>query len=263
MHFEQLNKVSCRINDIQNNDKIPIGGTYLGKFDLIVTADIDKFEKFFQAVEKNADNFEKNEAFEKWVGQIAPEFDAKTFAHLYAFDNILRKMYPNLSSNISERKNFYDNDNAKTLSQAVEAGVCQCAEIALLAQAYCQRNGFDTKYFGGELLCSPSEEFGEAHSFIALKTEKGDCFYDPAQPLLDKSGVYYPRIQSIESTEAQKKQFENIAHATNIRRKCAFLETKDILTQKTLYYGYGDGANIFPSFILSKNSAISPTAKER
>lgn len=262
MNFEKLNETNCRINDIQNNDKIPIGGSIFGKLDLAVTADIDNFETFFQTVEKNAANFEKNDGMKKWLTGIAPDFDVKTFAHMYAFDNVLRKMYPNLSSNISKRQQFYNKDENKTLSQSIDAGICQCAEIAILAQTYFQRQGLETKYFGGELLRSPNEEFGEAHSFITLKTEKNDYFYDPANPM-SNSGIYLPRISSIEATQTQKKQFENKIHTESDRRNCAFLEAKNILTKSNWYYGCGDGGNIFPSFIISKNNIQLPQTKEK
>ena len=181
---------------------------------------------------------------------------------MYAFDNVLRTKYPNLSSNISKRKSFYDPEQSKPLSQAVEEGVCQCAEISILAQAYMQRQGFKTKYFGGELLHSAQEEFGEPHSFIELRIKKEDYFYDPANPILS-SGIYLPRISSVEATPAQKRQFENKIHTESNKRNCAFLEAKDILTKSAWYYGCGDGANIFPSFIISKNNIQKSNSSER
>ncbi len=262
MNFEKLNETNCRISNIQNNDKVLIGGSFFGKLDLAVTVDTDNFEKFFSTVEKNALNFENNESMKKWLKDIAPDFDARIFAHMYAFDNVLRKMYPDLSSNLSKRQGFYDTKGNKTLSQSFESGVCQCAEIAILAQTYFQRQGIETKYFGGELLHSPDEEFGEAHSFISVKTEKDDYFYDPANPMLN-SGIYLPRISAIEATPIQKKQFENKIHTENNRRNCAFLEAKNILTKSSWYYGCGDGGNIFPSFIISKNNIQIPQTKER
>ena len=261
MNFEKLNETNCRIDNIQNNDKILIGGSFMGKFDLSVTADLDKFEDFFHTVEQNAANFTKNENMQQWLNKMAPEFDPTIFAHIYAFDNILRIKYPNLSSNISERKNFYDVDQNKTLSQAVEEGVCQCAEISILAQAYLQRQGLKTKYFGGELLRSDKEEFGETHSFIELKTDKEDYFYDPANPMTS-FGRYLPRISSIEATKVQKKQFEDKIHTENKKRNCAFLEAKNIITKSSWYYGCGDGANIFPSFLISKNTLPPAITKD-
>lgn len=52
MDFEKLNETNCRISNIQNNDKVLIGGSFSGKLDLEVTTDIDSFEDFFQKVEK-------------------------------------------------------------------------------------------------------------------------------------------------------------------------------------------------------------------
>lgn len=262
MNFEKLNETNCRISNIQNNDKILIGGSFYGKLDLAVTADTDYFENFFKTVEKNAANFENNENMKKFLNGFDPDFDVRIFSHMYAFDNILRKMYPDLSSNISKRKGFYDKEGSKTLSQSFKAGVCQCAEIAILAQTYFQKQGIETKYFGGELLQSPNEEFGEAHSFITIKTEKNDYIYDPANPMPNSCGVYLPRISAIEATPAQKKQFENKIHAENGKRNCAFLEAKNILTKSSWYYGCGDGSNIFSSFIISKNNIQTPQTKE-
>lgn len=261
MNFEKLNETNCRISNIQNNDKILIGGSFFGKLDLAVTADIDNFENFFKTVEKNASNFESNNNMKKWLNSFAPDFDVKIFSHMYAFDNILRKMYPDLSSNISKRQDFYDKEGSKTLSQSFNTGVCQCAEIAILAQTYFQKQGIETKYFGGELLRSANEEFGEAHSFITIKSEQNDYIYDPANPILN-SGIYLPRISTIEATPSQKKQFENKIHTENNRRNCAFLEAKNILTKSSWYYGCGDGANVFPSFIISKNNIHIPPTKK-
>lgn len=261
MNFEKLNETNCRISDIQNNDKILIGGSFLGKLDLAVTADTDNFENFFKIVEKNASSFENNENMKKWLNSCAPDFDIRIFSHMYAFDNVLRKIYPDLSSNISKRQGFYNQEGNKTLSQSFKTGVCQCAEIAILAQTYFQRQSIETKYFGGELLHSLSEEFGEAHSFITIKTEKDDYIYDPANPMLN-TGIYLPRISTIEATPAQKKQFENKIRSQNGKRNCAFLEAKNILTKSSWYYGCGDGANVFPSFIISKNNIQTPQTKE-
>ena len=253
MNFEKLNETNCRVDDIKNNDKILIGGSFFGKFDLKVCADTDNFEKFFVTVEKNALNFANNKKMEKWLHTYAPEFDTKLFAHMFAFDNVLRKIYPNMSSNISQRQNFYDAKGSKTLSQAFDAGICKCAEISILAQAYFQRQGINTKYFGGELLRSSNEEFGEAHSFITVNTDQEEYIYDPANPILS-SGAYMPRISTLEVTPAQRQQFENKIHTQDNKRNCAFMEAKDILTQSNWYYGCGDGANIFPSFLISKNT---------
>lgn len=253
MDIEQLNEISVRIGNIQENDEIPIGGSFAGKLDLHVTADLVKFQDFFESVDKNVENLRQNEGFQKWVAQTAPDFDAEIFTRLLAFDNVLRQKYPHFQANVSERQKFYDKAKRKLLSEAFEEGVCQCAEIAILAQAYCERAGLQTKYFGGEVLFSKNQEFGHAHSFLTLETDKGLYIYDPANAIQSTSGLYLPKIAIQEVTPAQKRQFENKIHRPS-GRNCAFLETTDILTKTKWYYGCGDGANIFPLFIFSKKT---------
>ena len=136
MNFEKIGETNCRIDDIQNQDKILIGGSFYGKMDLAVTADLEQFEDFFQKVEINAQKVQENEAMKNWINQVAPNLDSTLFAHMWAFDNTLRKMYPNLSTNIDKRQNYYDEEGTKKLSQSVSDGVCMCAEISILAQAY-------------------------------------------------------------------------------------------------------------------------------
>lgn len=261
MDIEQLNETNVRIGNIQENDQIPIGGSFQGKLDLKVRADLGRFRDFFEIVDKNAENLRQNEGLKKWVANVAPDFEADIFMRLLAFDNVLRKKYKNFQSNISERKSFYDKAACKPLSQAFEKGVCQCAEIAVLAQAYCQHVGLQSKYFGGEVLFSKDDEFGNPHSFLTLKTNKGSYIYDPANALRNKSGLYYPKISLIEATQAQARFFENKIHA-QIGRNCAFLEATDILTQSKWYYGCGDAGNIFPSFIISQNTPSTLTKKQ-
>ena len=252
MDFEKLNETNCRISNIKNNDRILIGGSFYGKLNLAVIADTDNFAKLFQTAAKNAQNFINNDGMQKWLNGLAPDFNTETFAHLCAFDNVLRKMYPELSAHPDKRKFFYDGSD-KTLSEAVNTGVCQCAEIAVLAQTYLQQQGFESKYFGGELLHSANDEFGEPHSFIVIKTSGKDYIYDPANPLPSKA-LYLPRIATIEATPLQQAQFEAKIHTTDSKRNCAFLEAKNILNKSSWYYGCGDGMAVFQSFIISKNN---------
>lgn len=264
MNVEELTIPGCyRATNIENNDKVLIGGNLLSReLNLAVTADIENFERLFKNVETNAKRFEDNNDWNKWLHDNYPTAEPKLFFHLLAFDNVLRKMYPNMSANESQRTGFYDNKGSKKLSQSFSYGVCMCAEIALLAQAYLQRAGFDTTFFNGELLHSAEDEFGEAHSFLSIKTDKGDYFYDPANPVNTNIG-FMPRLSAIEATPAQKKQFENTIHSTNKGRHCAFLEAKDIFSKSSWYYGCGDGCNICPEFIISKNRTQAPHSSER
>jgi hypothetical protein len=208
---------------------------------------------FFEKVEYNAKNIAKNENISNWLKQVGTDFNPELFAHLYALNGVMRTMYPDMSNNFrTARRGFYDNEGSKSLSAAFEAGVCACAEMAILSQLYLQKQGVDSQYFGGELLRSKNDEFGEAHSFIWLKDGEKEYIFDPANPVHNSANL--PKIASIEVTKAQMRQFENRIHSTESERKCAFLETKDILSGAKWYYGCGDGANIFESFIISKDN---------
>lgn len=265
MKVEKLTVPGCyRATNIENNDKILIGGSNLfsRELNLAVTADIENFERLFKNVETNAKHFADNKDWMESLHKAHPNLDLKLFVHVFAFDNIVRKMYPNMSANESQRTGFYDATGNKKLSQSFSYGVCQCAEIAILAQAYLQRAGFETTFFNGELLHSAEDEFGEAHSFLSVKTDKGNYFYDPANPSNGDVG-FAPRLSVIKATEAQKKQFEEIIHSTSKERHCAFLEAKDIFSKSSWYYGFGDGCNIWPEFIISKNKAQTPHSAER
>lgn len=265
MNIEKLTVPGCyRATNIANNDKVLIGASNLfsRELNLAVTADIENFERLFNNVKKNAQHFADNKDWMESLHQTHPDLDLNLFVHLFAFDNILRKVYPDMSTNKTQRRSFYDTTGSKKLSQSFSYGVCMCAEIALLAQAYLQRAGFGTTFFNGELLHSAEDEFGEAHSFLAVKTDKGDCFYDPANPS-DTNLGFAPRLSTIEATPAQKKQFESTIHNTNKGRHCAFLEAKDIFSKSRWYYGCGDGCNILPEFIISKNKIQAPHSSER
>ena len=262
MNFEKLNETNCRMSDIQNDDKILIGGSFPGRLDLAVKADINQFKDFFEIVQKYTKNIQNNQSMQNWLKQNSSDFDIRIFSHLLAFDNVLRKIYPKLSDHIEQRSNFYDTEGSKTLSQAVENGVCQCAEIAILAQAYLQKQDIQSQYFGGEMFRSLEDEFAEAHSFIMLKVLENDYIYDPVNSIF-KNSMYLPRISSIEATPEQKKQFEKKIHIEGDKRNCAFLEAKNILTKSSWFYGCGDGGSLFPSFIISKNNFNFLISKER
>lgn len=264
MNFEKLNETSCRIDDIQNGDTIPIGGSFLNKLDVKVEADLASFEKFFQTVEKNALKAEQNEKMAQWFKNIDADFEFRTFAHMYAFDNGIRIMYPNFCKNAeTERSKFYKSENAPKLSEAFEKGICQCAELAVLAQAYLSKQGIAAKYFGGELLRSTKDEFAEKHSFITLKSGKKDYVYDPANPMWFNTSPI-PRIGLIKATPKQIKLFESKIHNNRNRRNCAFLNTQNIYDKNktSWYYGCGDGGYISPSFLISQNNKQNTTVSQ-
>lgn len=251
MEFEKLYGTNCRITKIENGDVLPIGGSFYGKFDLKLEADIDAFETFFEKTAKNADVLADNKGMAEWLKSCKTDFEPAVFAELYAFNGVLNKMYPDCSAEFGKRQQFYTPERNARLSEAFENKVCACAELAVLAQAYLQTRGFDSRYFGGELLYSENDEFGEAHCFVAFEHNGKNYIFDPANPI--KSGGHVlPRIAEVTVGKARLEQFERRIHPEegDTTRKCAFLETEDILTKSKWFYGCGDSANIYPSFII-------------
>lgn len=278
MNFERITATGCRIDDVQNNDQILIGGG-LGELSQAVTVDIDNFEEFFQRTEAGVTKLINNGVIND-MNRLAPDFnDVDAYAHMLAFNMALDTIYPGRSDNLSDRNSYYDKEGSKKLSQVFNDGVCACAEMAILAQAYFQRQGFETKYMGGEIVKPEidehgevktdilgnvqTEEFGEAHSFISIRRNNEEYFYDPANPIRDINNPKFcrPKILSIQATPYQKQQFENKIHSSGDR--CAFLETRDVISGSRAYYGFGDGGNISPNNIFSKNNKLSLSSFER
>ena len=100
-----------------------------------------------------------------------PSLSASLFFNLLTTQVIFCLNMKLLNRLITDIKGYYDTEGNKKLSQSFNDDVCQCAEICILAQAYFQKYGFDTKYFDSELLRSKDEEFGEADSFISMRTD--------------------------------------------------------------------------------------------
>lgn len=258
MKFEKLFEGNCRISEIEDGDVLPVGGSFPGKFDLHLQADLAVFDNFFAKVSENAARIGANPNLQAWLNQCGSDFPADKFAHMYAFTAVLDKMYPEVSQNFASRSEMYQPEKNVILSEVVNNKACACAELAVLAQVYMQKQGFESRYCGGELLRSADDEFGEAHSFISFSLNGKNYIFDPANPLPDKSGVQFPRISEQNITTEQKKQFEaRVTAKEDDRRQCAFAETKDILTSQKWYYGFGDKADIFKSFLFSRDADAS------
>lgn len=273
MNCEIIDGVNCRVDNIQDGDMVPIGGSAFGdKFSIFVQVDSNKFNDFFQRVVKNAAACEEKDAFKKWADTAAPGFDIGLLAHMYAFNNVFKKVYPNAFQNAKESVSFYD--KPQTLSAAVDAGVCTCKEIAILAQLYFQKHtNISTKYIGGELVRSKNQLSGERHSFISVswkeKDEKGNTkekeyIYDPANPVKTGERVL-PFVSSVDVTPEQRQKFETRIHLPSEDAiKSAFVAARSIYAawaQHLWYYGFNDPSIDFDtSFIMNpeKQPVVMP-----
>ncbi|MBO4745514.1 MAG: hypothetical protein J5613_00380 [Alphaproteobacteria bacterium] len=258
MILEIIDGINCRVTDIQDGDLVPVGGSTLNsRFSKFVKVDSNKFEGFFEKVARNAARLAKDINLQKWVNSAAPGVDINMFAHMYAFGNVFRMVYPDAFKNSQDSANFYD--EPKSLSEAVNAGVCTCKEIALLAQLYFQTQNIPTKYIGGELVRQIGYN-GERHSFISFVLGGHNYIYDPANPV-NKSEPVMPRIHTIDITADQRQKFEEKIHReSETANKTAFLISRPVYTSmasNVWYYGFNDfGVDFEPEFIM--NPDIKP-----
>ncbi len=259
MQIQQINEKNFRANDIQNGDVVLFGGSTWGKLNMGATIDVDAFKSFIDKLQSNVVNMTADTKTQSWLQKYAPEIDIRTFSAMYVFDNLLRRMYPNMSQNTKQRKLFYTPENRPKLSDAFNAGVCMCAEISLLAQISMQAMGIKSKYMCGETLDTAEMEFGDAHSFIQINIDGTEYFWDPANPI-HRDGTYMPTMMRPNATPAQITMFEERARANDIQRgrRCCYMDSINILTGRHKFYGYGDGMNVFPEFLVGRDIQTMP-----
>lgn len=228
-----------RMSNIQDGSKIPASDN--GSYHI---ADLNQFEDFFTLVQKESESRLKNSAWKAYVKQVAPDFDAELFIHLYTFDEALQKKYPDraLSDNPFSRRMQYGLSlfgNPPTLSKLVADGSCYCLEHSVLAQAYCQRQGFDTEILSGSFTKSyqkDKENQSEKHSWISLKTKNGNYMYDPSNPHRTKNGGM-PRISSVELSPEQQAAFEDKVSKLS-ENESVYMLTKSIYNDNRDCYGF-------------------------
>ncbi len=228
-----------RMSNIQDGSKVPASSD--GSYHI---ADLNQFEDFFALVQKESEARFNNPAWKAYAKQVAPSFDSELFIHLYTFDDVLQKKYPNRASsdNFFLRRVQYGCSifgKPPTLSKLVADGSCYCLEHSVLAQAYCQRQGFDTEILSGSFTKAyqaDKENQSEKHSWIAVKTKNGNYMYDPSNPHRTKNGGM-PRISSVELSPEQQAAFENKVSKLS-ENESAYLLTKSIYNDNKDCYGF-------------------------
>ena len=129
----------------------------------------------------------------------------------------------------------------------------QCAEYATIAQLYLQSVGVDSEYVGGEYIGNKNWEFGDQHSFVIIHENDIDYVFDPA----NNNAYAKPNISIVEMTPEQKIKIQ--AKLLAGKRKVAFFETRDIITNRKTFYGYGDGCNILEDMVFEKEQTTPNT----
>ena len=246
MKLRKINEVSVTASDIGIGDTIKVGETANLTIDKIPEELQKTFEKMREIVNRQANNPDNA----KLLKQQHITMSQLLFTHLFVFAKVIAETFPNLGCRDNSRQSFYANNPTAKLSELFDKHLFQCAEYATIAQLYLQSVGIDSEYVGGEYIGNKNWEFGEQHQFVIIHENDIDYVFDPAN---NNAGAK-PNISIVELSPEQKVKIQ--ARLLTNKRKCAFFETRDILTNRKTFYGYGDGANILEDMVFEKEQPL-------
>lgn len=242
MKIRQINEVSLTARDINIGDTIKVGQMAYLTVDKI-PAELQKaFEKIRESVNQHANNSDNAKLLERHRIPMSQFL----FTHLFAFAKVIDETFPDLGCKDGRRQSFYAKHSTANLSELFDKHLFQCAEFAIIAQLYLQSIGVDSEYVGGEYLENANIEFGDQHSFVIIHEKDIDYVFDPA----NNNECAKPNISVIELSPGQKMKLQ--ARLLTHKRKAAFFETRDIITNRQYFYGYGDCCNVLEDMVFKK-----------
>ena len=243
MKLRKINEVSLTASDISIGDTIKVGQTA----NLIIDKIPDELQRAFENMREIVNRQANNPDNAKLLKQQQIPMSQLLFTHLFVFAKVIAETFPNLGCRDNSRQSFYANNPTAKLSELFDKHLFQCAEFATIAQLYLQSIGVDSEYVGGEYLNIETEElFGDQHSFVIIHENDIDYVFDPAN---NNAGAK-PNISVIELSPEQKVKLQ--AYLLTNKRKVAFFETRDIITNRKYFYGYGDGCNVLEDMVFKK-----------
>lgn len=247
MKLRKINEVSltATASDIGIGDTIKVGEKANLTIDKIPEELQKAFEKMREIVNRQANNPDNA----KLLKQQHITMSQLLFTHLVVFAKVIAETFPNLGCRDNSRQSFYAKNPTAKLSELFDKHLFQCAEYATIAQLYLQSINVNSEYVGGEYIGNKNWEFGEQHSFVIIHENDIDYVFDPAN---NNSGNT-PNISVVEMTPEQKVQIQ--AKLLNEKRKTAFFETRDVITGRKTFYGYGDGANVLEDMVFEKQQS--------
>ena len=250
MKLRKINEVSLTATDINIGDTIKVGLTANLTIDKIPEELQKAFEKIREIVNQKANNPDYAKSLKQQNITMSPLL----FAHLFVFAMVIAEAFPDLSCKDNKRRFFYAENPTAKLSELFDKHLFKCAEYATIAQLYLQSVGVDSEYVGGEYLnIETAELFGDQHSFVIVHENDIDYVFDPAN---NNAGAK-PNISVIELSPEQKVKLQ--ARLLTNKRKVAFFETRDIITNRKYFYGYGDGCNILEDMVFEKEQTTPNT----
>lgn len=246
MNLRKINNVSLMASNISVGDSIKVGESAYLVIDKI-PQDLEKaFQKIREIVARQASNPDNA----KLLKQNKVPMSQTVFTHLFVFARVIAETFPNLACKDSVRQKYYSENHDAKLSDLFEKHLFQCAEFAAIAQLYLQSVGVDSEYVGGEYVGNKNWEFGDQHSFVIIHENDIDYVFDPA----NNNAHAMPNISVVELTPEQKVMIQS--KLLTGKRKVAFFETRDIITNRKYFYGYGDGANIVEDMVFEKEQPV-------
>lgn len=246
MKLRKINEVSLTASDIAIGDTIKVGETANLTIDKVPEKLQKAFEKIREIVKRQADNPDNAKVLKKQHITMSQLL----FTHLFVFAKVIAETFPDLACRDGRRQSFYAKNQNANLSELFDKNLFQCAEYATIAQLYLQSVDVDSEYVGGEILVNQNWEFGEQHSFVIIHENDIDYVFDPAN---NNAGAQ-PNISIIELSPEQKVKIQ--AKLLSGQRKSAFFETRDIMTNRKTFYGYGDGRNILEDMLFKKEQTV-------
>lgn len=242
MRLRKINHVSLTASGLSVGDSIKVGE----KANLTIDKIPEELQKAFEKVREIVSRQANNPDNAKLLKQHQVPMSQLLFTHLFVFAKVIAETFPNLGCNDTSRQSFYAKNPTAKLSELFDKHLFQCAEYAIIAQLYLQSAGVDSEYVGGEYIGNKNWEFGDQHSFVIIHENDIDYVFDPAN---NNAGAK-PNISIVEMTPEQKVKIQ--AKLLAGKRKAAFFETRDIITNRKTFYGYGDGANVLEDMVFEK-----------
>lgn len=222
------------IKKIEEGKIIPAGGTsiFSNEIDLGFVGDFGFSDPLFEEASANVFGLQ-TEKLRRWLDENKLDIDPKLVATLESFQRSYQSRYKT-GENHSDRERFYTtSEGPPSASQIFATNVQECAEIAALAQLFLQKEGVDSSYIGGDVLWNSEAEFSDKHSFILIRSNRGQLIYDPTNPTQTKAG-FLPSIYLLNSDfdgEIKKGQKR-------------FVKARNILTKTEVLFGVNDGTNV-------------------
>lgn len=244
MKLRKINNVSLTASNISVGDSIKVGESA----NLIIDKIPEDLEKVYQKIRKIVARQVNNPSNAQLLKRHNIPMSQTVFTHLVAFTKVIAEMFSDLACKDSSRQMFYSKNHDAKLSDLFKKKLFQCAEFTIIAQLYLQSVGVDSEYVGGEFVGSKNWEFGDQHSFVLIHENGIDYVFDPA----NNNANAMPNISVVEMTPEQKIKFQ--ARLLTDKRKVAFFGTRDIMTNRKAFYGYGDGSYLEEDMFFTKDS---------